>query len=44
VRVAGLLTPVSRRQIVIDSVAALPPRPEAPVERADVSSGAGVPD
>jgi len=27
VRVAGLLTPVSRRQLVIDSVAALPPEP-----------------
>lgn len=30
VRVAGVLTPVSRRQIVIDSVAALPPRPDSP--------------
>ncbi len=28
VRIAGVLTPVTRRQIVLDSVAALPPRPE----------------
>lgn len=34
VRVAGLLTPVSRRHVVIDSVAALPPAPD-PLELLD---------
>jgi hypothetical protein len=43
VRVAGLLTPVSRRYAVMDSVAALPPSAR-PSEQADVSSGVGSPD
>jgi hypothetical protein len=43
VRVAGLLTPVSRRYAVIDSVARLPPTAR-PSERANVSSGSGIPD
>lgn len=34
VRVAGLLTPVSRRHVIIDSVAALPPAPD-PLELFD---------
>jgi hypothetical protein len=38
VRVAGLLTPVSRRFIVMDSVAALPVE-RVPAEAADAISG-----
>jgi hypothetical protein len=45
VRIAGLLTPVSRRYIVMDSVAALPPEPAVTAEeQADLSAGAAAPD